>query len=460
MSTTAISRSPSPLVRYGRAWGAVTQLVLDLVLAFLYIVVVAIAVVGVALTPAAGIGLVVIALAAITAFGIAYFERARLASFLGVDVDTPPPPADSRSFWRRYVFNGRPWKSLLYLFLISIWGMLAGTVVLIAISVALAAALLPTYGWALPGDVVHLPWGAELSGESLWWLTLSGWVALMVVIPLISALLARVDVGLVRFLLGAGQSEQVDQLTHRVATLTETRERTVDSVELERRRIERDLHDGPQQRLVAIAMDLGMARTKLDTDPVAAQSLIDKAHSAAKEAITEMRQVARGIHPPVLTDRGLDAALSALAARSPVPVSVEVTLPERPSPTLEAIAYFCVSEALTNVAKHARASTAGVRVWQDRNSLVLTVSDNGAGGAVIGGGTGLIGLRNRAAAVDGRLHVDSPPGGPTVLTVWLPWAPGRPQANPATGVSSSPVPPSPTQQPTEQPTQQIDRSVQ
>jgi signal transduction histidine kinase len=461
-------------VRYGRAWGAVAQLVLDLLLAVVYIVVIVIAVVGVALTPAAGIGLVLIALAALAAFGIAYFERARLASFVGVDVDTPPPPADSRSFWRRYVFNGRPWKSLLYLFLISIWGMLAGTVVLVATSVALAAALLPTYWWGLPGHVVHLPWGTQLTGDWLWWLTLSGWVALMLVIPLISALLARVDVGLVRFLLGAGQSEQVDQLTHRVATLTETRERTVDSVELERRRIERDLHDGPQQRLVAIAMDLGMARSKLASDPETAQTLIDKAHSSAKEAITEMRQVARGIHPPVLTDRGLDAALSALAARSPVPVAVEVNLPERPSPTLEAIAYFCVSEALTNVAKHSRASTAGVRVWRDPHALVVTVSDNGAGGARVGAGTGLIGLENRVGAVDGRLTVDSPPGGPTVLTVWLPWTPARPQPGPATGVSASMPPPQTQPQPTQaqptqaqptqaqptQPTQQIDRSVQ
>jgi len=169
-------------------------------------------------------------------------------------------------------------------------------------------------------------------------------------------------------------------------------------------------------------------------------------------------------------------------------VSVEVHLPERPSPTVEAIAYFCVSEALTNVAKHSRASSAAVRVWRDPDALVLTVSDNGAGGARIGAGTGLIGLQNRVAAVDGRLTVDSPPGGPTLLTVWLPWTPARPQAGPRTVVSSSMLPPPvpdtrpapaapPTQQPTgpmpqpsgqqqptqqspQHPTQQIDRSVQ
>jgi signal transduction histidine kinase len=242
----------------------------------------------------------------------------------------------------------------------------------------------------------------------------------------VAALLVRVDIALVRGLLGAGEREQVARLSQRVETLTQTRERAVDSVELERRRIERDLHDGPQQRLVAIAMDLGMARERLDRDPEGARALLDKAHAASKEAITEMRQVARGIHPPVLTDRGLDAALSALAARSPVPVAVHVDLPSRPSATTEAIAYFCVSEALTNVAKHSRASQARVDVTARDGTLLASVWDNGAGGARMGPGTGLPGLRDRVAAVDGRLWLESPPGGPTRVTVQLPWTPSRP----------------------------------
>jgi signal transduction histidine kinase len=191
-------------------------------------------------------------------------------------------------------------------------------------------------------------------------------------------------------------------------------------VETERRRIERDLHDGPQQRLVAIAMDLGMAQERMDRDPAGARQLLDKAHSAAKEAVTELRQVARGIHPPVLTDRGLDAALSALAARSPVPVTIRVEVPVRPSPTVEAIAYFCVSEALTNVAKHARASSAQVSADLSEGQLRIEVRDNGIGGADPGGGTGLHGLADRVRAIDGSLRVDSPAGGPTVLTVLLP----------------------------------------
>jgi signal transduction histidine kinase len=179
--------------------------------------------------------------------------------------------------------------------------------------------------------------------------------------------------------------------------------------------------------LVAIAMDVGMARERLTTDPDGARDLLDKAHVAAKEAMTEMRHVARGIAPPVLTDRGLDAALSALAVRSPVPVEVTVHLERRPTPTVEAIAYFCVSEALTNVAKHARASRARVEVTGRDGVLTVRVADDGRGGAdgSDAAGTGLQGLRDRVRAVDGSLAVSSPPGGPTVLTATLP---DRPRA--------------------------------
>jgi signal transduction histidine kinase len=330
---------------------------------------------------------------------------------------------------------------LLYLIAVSLWGLVAGTAMFAAASAALAATLLPAYASALPDSgVAELPFGRELAGDGVVWASVAGLVALVAVIPLVSAVLARVDVALVRLLLGAGSSVQVEQLSQRVETLTQTRERTVDSVELERRRIERDLHDGPQQRLVAIAMDLGMARQRLDSDPDGARQLMDKAHEAAKEAITEMRQVARGIHPPVLTNRGLDAALSALAARSPVPVGVHVQLAERPAPTIEAIAYFCVSEALTNVAKHARASRADVRVVRDGGHLVVSVSDDGGGGARIGAGTGLAGLQDRVAAVDGHLQVNSPSGGPTRVTIWLPWAVMRPAPVPTPARAPAPAP--------------------
>ncbi|GAB2687246.1 sensor histidine kinase [Thalassiella azotivora] len=429
------------------------QLVVDLALVPVYLTVVVLTLVGVGTTPVAGAGLLLLALAALMAFLAGYLERARLAAFVGVDVEAPPAPRDTTSFWRRYVVNGRPWKALLHVTAMTVWGTVAGTTVLVAASACLAATLLPLYAAALPEPwVARLPGGRELAGAEVWFASLSGLVGLLVVVPLTAWALSRVDVALVRWLLGAGHAEEIDALSERVVTLTATREATVDSVELERRRIERDLHDGPQQRLVAIAMDLGMARQRLGTDPDGARELIDKAHSSAKEAITEMRQVARGIHPPVLTDRGLDAALSALAARSPVPVTVDVRLPARPSPTLEAIAYFCVSEALTNVAKHSRATRAGVHVRHDGGALVVDVTDNGAGGARVGAGTGLVGLQRRVAAVDGRLDVHSPPGGPTRLTLWMPWAATRPVASPPPAAAQptavqppAPQPPAPHQ---------------
>ncbi|HZI97651.1 MAG TPA: sensor histidine kinase [Actinomycetales bacterium] len=419
---------PSAVRRAARTWaagwGAACQLISDLLLAVPYLLVIAAAVLGVFLTVVAGVGLLLLVATALAAYLVGFLERARLAAFTGVDLAAPPPPPHTTSFWRRWIFNGRPWKALVYLLLIGLWGLVAGSAVLFATTASLVATLLPAYAGALPDDRLQLL-GYSLATDDAWWVPIVGIAGLLLVVPLVSALLVRVDIGLVRLLLGADRGEEVDALSARVVTLTETRERTVDSVELERRRIERDLHDGPQQRLVAIAMDLGMARTRLDSDVEGARALLDKAHAATKEAITEMRQVARGIHPPVLTDRGLDAALSALAARSPVPVDVSVRLPSRPSPTVEAIAYFCVSEALTNVAKHSRASRAKVDVGYHDGSLIVVVQDNGCGGAQVGTGTGLVGLANRVAAVDGRLDVHSPRGGPTSVTVRLPWIPAN-----------------------------------
>jgi signal transduction histidine kinase len=433
MSTAVLDTAarPAPRTSWGRryllAWSAACQLVCDWLLAWVYLGVVITAAVGVPMVLAAGSGLLVIALAAVVALGLSYLERARLEAFTGVAVAAPPPPPPPANVFQRLLLNARPWKSLLHLVLMMLWGLVAGTTVLVGLGAAVAAVLLPLYAHLLPDDRVHLPFGAALdTGTWTAPLAVGGAVVLVLLVPLVAALLVRVDVALVRGLLGAGEREQVARLSQRVETLTQTRERAVDSVELERRRIERDLHDGPQQRLVAIAMDLGMARERLDRDPEGARALLDQAHAASKEAITEMRQVARGIHPPVLTDRGLDAALSALAARSPVPVAVRVDLPSRPSPTTEAIAYFCVSEALTNVAKHSRASQARVDVTARDGTLLASVWDNGAGGARMGPGTGLPGLRDRVAAVDGRLWLESPPGGPTRVTVQLPWTPSRP----------------------------------
>ena len=229
--------------------------------------------------------------------------------------------------------------------------------------------------------------------------------------------LKKSETVLARALLGPGAGP----LAVRVAELEDSRARVVGAAEAERLRIERDLHDGAQQRLVSVAMELGRAQAKFTTDPDGARELIDRAHAEAKEALVELRQLVRGVHPPVLTDRGLDAAVSGLAAVSPIPVAVRVDVPQRPSLTIESIAYFVVAEALTNVAKHAHAHHASVDIAGGPGLLRIVVRDDGVGGANPTGG-GLSGLADRVSGVDGHLLIDSPPGGPTVIQVELPCA--------------------------------------
>jgi signal transduction histidine kinase len=411
-------RLPALLRAWLWGWGGIAQLVLDLLLAGPYLVVFGLVVGGVSSLPAFGVGVLLLVPALLVAMPLAAFERLRVEAFTGVHVAPFTGPRAGGPRWRRLLLDARPWRASAHLTVMAFWGLLVGTVTTALVSVSLALVVLPLYDHALPGGRIHLPIGGDLPASPL--ATAVG-VFGVVVLPLVARGLVGVDVAMARTLIGPPRHEQrVAELTQRVETLTHTREMTVDSVELERRRIERDLHDGPQQRLVALAMDLGMAQAKLDTDLEGARRLLDQAHAAAKEAIVEMRQVARGIHPPVLTDRGLDAALSALAARAPLPVAIRVQLPVRPSPTIESIAYFCVSEALTNIAKHAQARTASVDVTRGERGLTVVVADDGRGGADPSRGTGLSGLRQRLAAVDGTLTIDSPPDGGTRLTMTLP----------------------------------------
>jgi signal transduction histidine kinase len=422
-------------------WPAIAQLVCDLLLSAPYLIVAGLAVAALVTLPLVIVGVPMLVAVLACAWASAYLERGRLLAVLGVDVPPPLPPPADQPLWRRALFDSRLWRSLAHMIAIALWGLAVGSGVLAVLCVSLALAAVPLYFYALPAGGVHLPWNAEVEGP--WWyllLTVIGLTGLLL-LPLLARVLVIVDVLLARWLLGPTGTEEVERLEARVETLTQTRVATVDSVEVERRRIERDLHDGPQQRLVAIAMDLGMARERLSRDPDGARELLDKAHAASKEAITEMRQVARGIAPPVLTDRGLDAALSALAARSPVPVGVDVRVPVRPTPTLEAIAYFCVSEALTNVAKHARASAARVDVRIAGELLEVHISDNGIGGADADRGTGLHGLGDRVRAVDGSIEVTSPEGGPTAVVVRLPMRPARPAwPGPAPPTATAPAP--------------------
>jgi signal transduction histidine kinase len=212
--------------------------------------------------------------------------------------------------------------------------------------------------------------------------------------------------------------------SQRVRELEQTRSDAVASSNEQLRRIERDLHDGTQARLVALAMSLGQAKEDLNSnDPAAAErlrTLIEGAHQQTKETLTELRDLARGIHPPIL-DNGLESALISLGARSPIRVNLAIDLPGRPSTTAETITYFSIAELLTNAVKHSTASAISVRVRRRGDELVFSVADNGRGGAVLGGGSGLDGVQRRLATVDGTLDLDSPLGGPTSITGVLPF---------------------------------------
>jgi signal transduction histidine kinase len=249
------------------------------------------------------------------------------------------------------------------------------------------------------------------------YLTLAG-IAALLAAPWLTATVGTLDARVARALLGPSRAEE---LQLRVERLTQTRAGVVDAADAERRRLERDLHDGTQQRLVSLALRLGMARAGQVTGDQA-QLVIAEAHEDTKAALVELRNLIRGLHPPVLEDRGLDAALSGVAARMPIPVKLTVDVPRRPPATIEAVAYFVVSEGLTNISKHAQASQAEVVVQRAGERLHIIVSDDGVGGADPSRGTGLTGLAKRAESVDGSFEIDSPAGGPTLLTVDLPCA--------------------------------------
>jgi signal transduction histidine kinase len=243
-------------------------------------------------------------------------------------------------------------------------------------------------------------------------------LAMVFAVPWVAAWAAYLDAAMVRAMLCPSRAEQLAQ---QVIALSERRANAVDAADVERRRIERDLHDGAQQRLVSLAMNLGAARATLTDVPEEARAAIEQAHEEAKVALTELRNLVRGLHPAILDDLGLDAALSGIAARSPVPVRLLVDLPRRPPHAVEAVAYFVISEALSNVAKHAQATQVDIVVeLVDDATLRIIVSDNGRGGADPSRGSGLSGLRQRVWSVDGSLSVESPAGGPTLLVVELP----------------------------------------
>src|SRR5699024_8374949 len=270
--------------------------------------------------------------------------------------------------------------------------------------------LLRFTGWGAAWIVSPFTGSSELVGALL--VTLIG-LALAVAL----ALLHRV---LTTAIIGGGAREE--QLKAEARASSAQRAGAVRAADVERTRIERDLHDGVQPRLVSVGMTLGLAQETIDSDPGAAKQLVAEAHTSTKAAITELRQLARGIHASVLDDRGLDAALSAVASRSHIPVSLDVRLPGRAGRDAEAAVYFAIAESLTNAAKHSRASSCRVTVRgrPEEGILWARVEDDGMGGARVLPGGGLDGVQNRIAALGGTSRLESPAGGPTSLEVSVP----------------------------------------
>jgi len=410
------------LIVSGTTWLAVIHLLAGL---FIGIATFTIAVTGAAL----GIGLLPIFLIGIPLLVavlwicdlIAHAERNRFSLMLGTEIPEPVRAPDRPAGWRRLSLSflmRSSWRSFAYAIVRLPLSAVQVVVVTFVWATGIALLTLPAYNSALPTGAAHfghVAFGAPLVQTAL---ALAG-VLVLLAAPWVTRGLAVADATVALWLLGPSRSDRQAGLTARIGELESSRARVVDAAEVERRRIERDLHDGAQQRLVSLAMELGRAKAKFASDPQGAQAIVDQAHEQAKAALTEIRNLVRGVHPPVLSDRGLDAALSGLAAISPVPVAVTVDVSVRPPAGVEAIAYFVVAEALTNVAKHARAKQADVTVRRAGDWLMLVISDDGIGGAD-SRGQGLSGLAARVAAVDGRLEVTSPAGGPTVIEVALP----------------------------------------
>ena len=386
-----------------RTWRAVVNLVISLVTgALFFAVLIGALMVSAAVSWIVGLGMLVLSFTLRLAARMAGLDRRRVRRFAGMPIEPAPlpdPGGDLSFRERQKAWSQSPAVRRLVAYQLA---RLPVTFASLAATAVVVAGMVP--GFSGGGSHARL-----LLGIACFF----GW-------PLVARLGAAIDVSLARWLLGPSRS---GQLSAEVRRLGEARTLAVASAESERRRIERDLHDGLQPKLVSLALELGLAKARFERDPGSAKSLIDRAHEEAKTAIEDLRSLVRGIHPSVLDERGLDAALSALIASCPVPVHVEVALGQRPDQAREAVAYFVVAEAITNVTKHSGATKAAVIINEGGGLLRVLVEDDGPGGARVEAGGGLAGLAARVAAIDGTFTVTSPPGGPTHVEAVIPCEP-------------------------------------
>ncbi|GAA4716849.1 hypothetical protein GCM10023216_00890 [Isoptericola chiayiensis] len=448
-STRSVPRETAPAVTSlpgllrapwaGATWRGLAQLALGyLWLVTVGLVVFDLVLVAASLVPALGLGLLVLPATLWLARWFAAAERARLAAQTGIAIQDPGRRRPARPGWwgrtTAELTDRRGWLATAY----AVAGLVVVTTFLslavVAAGSAVAAVILGVHSVVTqPADLSWLL-AVPVAVVLAWLAAVLAQVGTLVTASLAQAMLGVSPASAARAAQHAAEAEAraaetaATSARQRAVELTETRAAALEAADAERRRIERDLHDGAQQRLVALGVALGTARRAAETDPAAAVTAVEHAHTEVKETLAELRDLVRGIHPAVLADRGLDDALSALAARSPVPVRVDAG-PDlgRAGSGVQAAAYFVVAEALTNVARHARATRAHVRaaVVPDPEGparLLVEVSDDGAGGAEARPGSGLAGLRGRVAALDGTFDLTSPPGAGTRLRVELPCA--------------------------------------
>lgn len=367
-----------------------------------------------------GIGLLGVVAFAYLLFGLSWLETARIGGLYGVDLPARRLRRSDKTGFGGFVhtiwlqlIDATSWRAMANVIISTVLGLIAiGALGLVASG--LVGAFAPLYAdsaaVSLGRTDLMLPvaW-APIGGVTIAFLGLAAIVGLALLHGLIS-----------RSVMIPSREQHFAEVAQASST---QRAGAVRAAEVERTRIERDLHDGIQPRLVSVGMTLGLAQQKVDDDPAAAKALIAEAHTSTKAAITELRQLARGIHASVLDDRGLDAALSALAARSHIPVLLDVRLTRRCSAVTEAAVYFVIAESLTNAAKHSRASECRVLVRErDGGALWARIEDDGIGGAHVTPGGGLDGISNRVVAAGGTFRLDSPVGGPTLVEVSVPCA--------------------------------------
>jgi signal transduction histidine kinase len=338
-----------------------------------------------------------------------------LARLTGVTIDAPPRfdrPAGRLQTVAAALTDAVGWRSLGFLTLHAVFMTPIGYFVIVGIVMSVVSVASPVV-WLVAGEP-FVSFGQPVNSLGMYLLVSLGGVAALYLLGWLMLGLSRAHVWLASTLLGPTERER------RVAQLERARADVADDSAATLQRVERDLHDGTQARLITVAMALARADEHLASSDVAgARELVSDALANTKDTLTELRDLVRGIRPPAL-DLGLGPAIQTLAARNLIPVDVSVDLPVRPSIGVETMAYFCVAELLANVSRHSGASQAAVRIHSNARELRITVEDNGSGGVQVGNGSGLTGLRDRLAMLDGRLEVDSPDGGPTVVTVVVP----------------------------------------